>query len=53
MCLLLLHCGMKWRMFKVLSERWKEGDIDGQIMTMIKVAVEAIAEIDVIVVRDK
>ena len=40
-------------MFKVLSEQWEEGDIDGQIMTMIKVALEAIAEIDAIVVRDK
>ena len=27
-------------MFKVLSGRWEEGDIDGQIMTMIKVALE-------------
>ena len=40
-------------MFKVLSERWEGGDIDGQIMTMIKVALKAIAEIDVIVVKDK
>ena len=48
MCLLLLHCGMKQGMFKVLSERWEEGDIDGQIMTMIKVALVVIAEIDAI-----
>ena len=40
-------------MFRVLSEGWEEGDIDGQIMTMIKVALEAMAEIDAIVVRDK
>ena len=40
-------------MFKLLSGRWEEGDIDGQIMTMINVALVAIAEIDVIVVRDK
>ena len=43
---------MNCKMFKVLSEQW-EGDIDGQIMTMIKVALKAIAEIDAIVVRDK
>ena len=40
-------------MFKVLSERWEEGDIDGQIMTMIKEALVAIAVIGAIVVRDK
>ena len=40
-------------MFKVLSEQWEKGDIDDQMMTMIKVALEAIAQIDVIVVRNK
>ena len=50
---MLLHCGMNCKMFKVLSEQWEEGDIDGQIMTMIIVALKAIAEIDAIVVRDK
>ena len=40
-------------MVKVLSERWEEEDIDGQIMTIIKVALVAIVEIDAIVVRDK
>ena len=40
-------------MLKVLSDQWEEGETDGQIMTMIKVAVVAIAEINAIVVRDK